>query len=562
MRQSIKHASALSHLVLAVSACTGMPSADESSAQESAAVGSTATPRRPHGIYADVDITDYINRIEGGALTGNDSDFATLYEGLLENPAVSGLSLRVHWSTINPTSSDDFNWSYVDDAFQQVNTFNQLNGTSKTIQLMVIPGFNTPSWFFANHNSCDYLFNSSFSPPAGLDLGDCDYATFLGYTEGADTDTLPLPWSPDYKTHWQHLVQAMSKRYGSRQELVGVTIAGPTAASAEMFLPNKSNSTGYNGVPSEDMWNTLIGLSAYGVADEDTDAPFISEWEDTIDVYQNAFSNVTLTLIPDRGFGLPKFDGSAATSAPADPLYMPDCDYSITGHGDAGLSCAAITTILSYFQATGGGPNGDGMATQTSGLNASSPTLFASADVGLPGVNYLARLTSSASSPQAQVLGGEFCDSPFSGGSQKEGCPTYPTPCSTTGTNTMPAFTPEQAGYNVLKTFFVGTAGGSFFGDAMGSAPANYLDLFYKDIQYATENACAPAVLIQDPFTGTELSVTAQQMLNIASQSLYQIGEPSMTPPTITTKCPMNCTQTCSQDQICTGGRCVTVSTE
>jgi hypothetical protein len=144
MRHSIKYLTAFGLLALTASACTGMPSADESSAQESAAVGAK-TPRRPHGLYADVNISDFIAANFPGQFTGQDAAFNTLYASLLANPAVSGLSLRIHWSSINPVSQTAFDWGYVDDAFQQVSTFNQVNGTSKTIQVLVVPGFDTPS---------------------------------------------------------------------------------------------------------------------------------------------------------------------------------------------------------------------------------------------------------------------------------------------------------------------------------------------------------------------------------------------------------------------------------
>jgi hypothetical protein len=70
-------------------------------------------------------------------------------------------------------------------------------------------------------------------------------------------------------------------------------------------------------------------------------------------------------------------------------------------------SCDAVTTILSYFMNTNGGPHADAMASQVGGMKASDstslgnyctaggpgdiyPPNYYTGDVGLPGVKYLA----------------------------------------------------------------------------------------------------------------------------------------------------------------------------
>src|SRR5580658_9853474 len=85
------------------------------------------TPRRPRGIYAVVNVEDSINleqKANPSITTAQlDAYFNSFYQGLLSNPAISGLTLQVHWDTLNPnapTSAAPYFWNYVDDAFAQV----------------------------------------------------------------------------------------------------------------------------------------------------------------------------------------------------------------------------------------------------------------------------------------------------------------------------------------------------------------------------------------------------------------------------------------------------------
>lgn len=60
-----------------------------------------------------------------------DSYFNSFYLELLNDPAISGLALQVHWDTVNPnppTASNAYLWNYVDDAFTQ-----RSNGSYDTV---------------------------------------------------------------------------------------------------------------------------------------------------------------------------------------------------------------------------------------------------------------------------------------------------------------------------------------------------------------------------------------------------------------------------------------------
>jgi len=60
------------------------------------------TPRIPRGIYAVVDTEGLINQQASSITTAQlDAYFNSLYQDLLSNPAVSGLTLQVHWDRLN-----------------------------------------------------------------------------------------------------------------------------------------------------------------------------------------------------------------------------------------------------------------------------------------------------------------------------------------------------------------------------------------------------------------------------------------------------------------------------
>jgi hypothetical protein len=85
-----------------------------------------------------------------------------------------------------------------------------------------------------------------------------------------------------------------------------------------------------------------------------------------------------------------------------------------------------------------------------------------------------------------------------------------------------------QALYNVLGVYFGGTpvAGSKeFFGGIKGSAPLNYLQIFYQDILYGISDTTKETVTKAD---GATVSKDFQDLLDLASQDLLEIqeGEP------------------------------------
>jgi uncharacterized protein (TIGR03437 family) len=524
-------------------------------------------PRRPRGIYAVVNVEDGINQEQKAnpaiATAQLDAYFNSLYQQLLSDPAISGLALQVHWDTLNPNapgSATPYFWNYVDDAFAQAGAWNAANPTQapKTIQLIVTPGFQSPQWILAQIPSCDGLFQTPVVTPPST----CGTATFTGYQEAGDGTVLPLPWNPVYKSAWQTFLTALAARYGSNAAFVSIAVDGPTAASAEMIVPNDANSNNPQtqfgtAITPSNMWIQLLAFHYAGqAAYQKTNQAFIDEWNNAIDLFGSIFSGIT--LVATTGDGFPNFAGATVTIPPG---FMADCAVS------PNLDCAAETTILAYFiQPAVGGANAK--ATQTSGMEASRVD---NVNLGVPGVKQLSQSTAQLTPASAQILGGEQFNTTFSMATLMEGCTStfppnasetpagcvIPSTCTTNGCLPVacipqaclaPGITqanltkyqtfsavpsndlipPEQAEYNVLSVYFDGTASSASFGGTEGAAPLNYLQIYSEDIQYAIANANAPAQVVEG--SGAVVSTTAQDLLNLASQKLAAIAEPPLLP--------------------------------
>src|SRR5690242_5032558 len=72
------------------------------------------SPRRPRGIYAVVNVTENINQQQKANPSADlNAYFNTLYQQLLANPAISGLTLQIHWDTLNPnppSAANPYDW--------------------------------------------------------------------------------------------------------------------------------------------------------------------------------------------------------------------------------------------------------------------------------------------------------------------------------------------------------------------------------------------------------------------------------------------------------------------
>jgi hypothetical protein len=578
----------------------------------------------PRGVYARVAVDRIYDQAVGivgsadpatdaapGTTPISDADKVVLQylKVLLDDPAVAGIAATLSWDSIsleNPgldprnPAAGAYQWNPVDDVFLAVDRWNRLHPKErpKTIQIIAVPGFNSPSWLWTDIQdrgcgantpncsaSCDPLFMSP--QPAGVDLSHCGFTTIFWRVEAEPQVQLPLPlpWNPVYKSDWRIFLETLNHRIKeepSSWTFVSIEMAGPTASSTEMILPNDANQkpfesadgnltlspeiwpgvTTITGLDVATAWNMLMaGSEGAGAGFENSDAIFVQEWNDAIDMYGAIFSGITLSLTTSTD-ALPSFTLSAGAPTPTPATgFEADCD--IPPHA---MVCAAVTDVLQHFtDPLVGGENAK--ATQENGMTASRD----GTDLGANAVKWLAATTGIVTPglpiiPKylRRVLGGLQFSTAFSittldkrlGNSdlQVEGCPTYPVLC------TLPTLlTPASALENVLQlSFFPGTAIAPDYLESATvdygkweytNAPMNFVQIYDVDFLYA--KGLSGCLLLEDitgnPATGTPPDPSScratpgssladdasktQDELTLANQQLLSIAEPAYLPP-------------------------------
>jgi len=469
--------------------------------------------RQPLGVYVHINVNDAIALYPGKKPTAAQlhSFLQGLYADVLADSAFSGIALGAHWDQTQPNSGNlpsSYDWSYIDDAFTAANAAN------KTIQLIITPGVNSPSWLLASLPSCDPLFSTGSAP------ADCGSVTFTGYPEQqrADSNTFPLPWNSTYQAAWTAFLKDLNARYASNPAFVAIAVVGAIAASDEMILPTSINTTAPqpSGLSPDATWAALIQHSFPNNSSyQNTDQAFIDSWEQAIDAAESIFTGITLFLGPDAGQDFPNYS-QTITPHSDNTLFAQDCSSTAKIYI---MSCEAKTEILSYFLKVTG-PNGKG--TQVGGMNASSA--LTPGNIGIAGVKLLTGLTPP---PAIPLIGGAEFDHAVSDPTmlQLQGCPNPNGGCT--------GLTPEEGAYNSFTAFFYNTPAAPFYGGAVGTAPIQYVEVPLPDVQYALANPC-PAT--PSPILG---NISLHDLYARASRDLFAMAHQTVTlPPSSCSKPP------------------------
>jgi hypothetical protein len=475
---------------------------------------------------------------------------------LLANPAIAGINPELDWVDLNPEPGN-YDWTELRAIFDATDEWNAANSgmPRKTVQLDVNPGFNSPPWVFGFMTSCDPMFGSGTpgtstymkypKPKPWLVARDCGYAT---YPEVEDKTiptpyaTLPLPWNPVYKFAWAIFVHALAQEYGSNPDLVSIAIAGPTASSAEMILPNEKKDAAdfYK-------WNYLFALTL-PASYQNSDRIFIEEWQHAIDLYSYEFSGLTLAIT--TGNGLPNFPG---TNYQIPPGFEPVCQDSSTSSTEPYgtlMDCAAETSVVAYLaDPLHGGWNLKSI--QENGMAAGGITHqpLGGGNLGSYGIRWLAAISANGIT---RLPGSNTWVSRVLGGSQSGGTLNPTTDdlqsqgCNKPGMLVCHHLSEPQAYYNFMASYFDGTPVAGYYGPGYtgeqfgfdygagivaGNVPLNYLQLYDIDVMYATEYACPPLAgscsqSKVESGDGTYLLTSAQAVIEKAAAQIQQIAEP------------------------------------
>ena len=312
----------------------------------------------------------------------------------MNNSAVSGIAAGIHWCLLEPENGKYY-WTWLEDVFDEATT------AKKSVQLHIVPGNNSPSWLVADQSqSCDPVITQK-APIASL--VDCVWVTFSKLAENLqepESHRLPLPWSSVYTNAWYNFLgqlkyQFFSDNFQFVPLFVAIAIAGPTSESDKMILPTSANGSAFHdGSDVDKGWTYLINNS-FPNAKYSTgwDQAFIDYWNETINTYDNIFTDVTLLLVPDDGGNLPELPALRY----AGKLVGTDCSGNTPDPHP--LSCKAKATVVSSLISLGGSNE---RAAMGGGFTASSPT--ATGYIGLPGVKLLTSMPTPPQSPP--FLGG------------------------------------------------------------------------------------------------------------------------------------------------------------
>jgi hypothetical protein len=518
--------------------------------------------RQPLGIYARTtpDCTPATNQTQDQCLIAK-------VAALVANPALAGIDAEIQWKDLNPASGV-YTWNDLEDVLSAVDAWNQANPgkTRKNVQVGVNPGFNSPQWVFGGMASCDPMFspNSEANPDGSLNKHwiqynppqpalvppDCGYVTFLEAESGSTPLLpLPLPWSPYYKSAWATFVRALAQKFGNNPDVVSVSIAGPTASSSEMILPNQKNDP-----LNFYKWNYLMALT-FPPSYQSSDRAIVEAWQDAIDLFSESFSGVTLVMT--TGNGLPNFLSPPApigmpantTGTPYDTYSVPPGFLPVCGSPDVTkiMDCAAEESVIAYFaDPLIGGLNLKSIQENGFGAGGILISPLGGGDVAAWGVRWLAQNSENG----ITVLPGSFTFvSKVFGGFQSTGGITDSAAdaqaegCTLPGTQTCPGLSYEQALYNYMQNFFEGTKLGAVYGPGnvynpavnivAGTIPLNYLQLYDVDINYASANACdiKGGSCTLSPVTdgaGHTSQLSFQAILETAAARILQIADPTL----------------------------------
>jgi hypothetical protein len=504
-----------------VAACSRTPAGGAADAGDASDADGAphASARGPAGVYAYFDTEAWFKRAAAQSQSNVDAYFAGMYASLLDNPAVAGLDMRVHWATLNPndpaTSPAPYAWDPLDLAFAAVGRWNAAHpGLSpKNIHLNIVPGFEAPDWIFDHMASCDPP-DASLSPDGGTPFvpappatpppgQPCDYSYFLE-VEGTHAPyvsrRLPMPWSQTYVDDWRAFLVALAARYGSNPAFVSIAVGGPTATSTEMIMPNNpAIDPSTMGPPYATQWQSDLAhwnylfATQYGTNPDyqNSNQAFIDAWNGAIDMYGAIFHDVTLVVT--MGIGLPQFSPAASSAATIPPALLPACP-------DPTMECGAHATVLAHFLDPSVAAS-DAKAVEEEGFFAGEP--YFHIDFNAAATKWLTQ--ASALPP---LLGGLEDTTTFSVREAAMGCLEFPTICpaaqppvqrcanscsaasckvsvSCADPTSGAGMSAEQALYNMLQAYFDGTAFGPTFGMSAGTGRLNFYQLYVPDIFYA-----------------------------------------------------------------------------
>ena len=207
----------------------------------------------------------------------------------ISNPSISGVAFQIRWDDIEPVAptpvpgSAAINYNLSLCRLQQV--FNAADAAGKWVQLLIFPGFWSPSWVI-NSVATD-KFYVQYGPEKGKFL------------------PLPLPLSTNttYFDDWSAFLGQISAAFETNPEFRMISAAGPTSVSVEFTEPDSTKTILPDGLTENAEWQ----LDGY------TPALYERAWQEVFNTYAADFPGQYISLSHGNDVALPK-PGSVATT--------------------------------------------------------------------------------------------------------------------------------------------------------------------------------------------------------------------------------------------------------
>jgi hypothetical protein len=145
----------------------------------------------PHGIFA---------------LTDPSTPDSTV-ERLSSDPHVHGVTLRSSWMSLEP-SQGAYAWNSLDSSIEII------ENNKKQVKLIILTGWRVPTWLYNDDSSVPYFESHDRVKPI----------------------TNPVFWDERYLEKYEIFVKNVFEKYNDHPSIVGITIAGPSVAPAEMHM--------------------------------------------------------------------------------------------------------------------------------------------------------------------------------------------------------------------------------------------------------------------------------------------------------------------------------------
>jgi hypothetical protein len=187
---------------------------------------------------------------------------------LISNPNISGVAFQIDWKNIEPTKPNgpsplEPDWSRLDEVFQAADK------AGKWVQLLIFPGFWSPSWVTAHDSGVvTHVFKVQY-----------------GYQNDHEPMKLPMPWDKVYLQEWTDFLKLVGQRYGNDPAFRMIAAAGPTSVSDEFTEPDHKNVDRWTGYQ--------YSLRKYDDA-----------WHQVFEAYANDFKQQYVSLSHGTGIAL------------------------------------------------------------------------------------------------------------------------------------------------------------------------------------------------------------------------------------------------------------------